>query len=1173
MSKPVEIEYLAKDSLSPVIDDVGAKTDMLSKNASGVSKAYELMTQQISEGMVAIRGDIALLESELEGLRLVMATSSPDLDQTENCIAIEQLENHIKELKKKLLDLESVSNSIDIVPPDVEQSKRKVNGLHNSIQQMSREMPSLAMGPQTFFLAISNNLPIFTDEVARARKEYNNLIQTGQKATPVWKQILSSLFSWQTALTTGIMLLVMYGDEIVDWVGSLFKGEKQLTATERAQRGLNEAIKENGYGIGDKILLVKRLSDEWASLGGNLDEQEQFIKDNREEFEKLGVAVTNVTDAENLLVTNTPEFLEALRLRAEAAAAQKLATEEFEKALIAERKATELEEKTADMPDRIITSYTPIYENTRGGVRQVGNRANFGDNKEKQKMEKDASSYRAEAESIREVANAYYDKAVALELSAKAKIKEVGVDESDEAAQKEKEAEEAKRKAEEAKRLAKQQKDLENRLAKDLRKQKWDNEQADIDLTKDGSEKRIRQIKLDYEKAIAEIDEQEARWKEAQGGNLTAEQKDALKKSHFYAQTKMRNDIEAVEVDEVQKGREKLEALLDEYKTYDQRRRDIDEAYNRDLAIYNAELENLRNSGGDTSQIEASVQARTDAYKEEIQSLENDILRSTDFYDKLFSDVSVKGYKVLKKFYSQAKDILENAKVSADTVTVDVPVQDADGKFVKKTVKITVAEFEKMKQRIIAIQKDLEKNNPFAAFKTSWTELMSAIKNGGDVAGALKNIDSKGKELTSTIRGWGKSLDAVFGDRFGQSCNEMMDMVDGVVSMGTGIGQIFTGDIVGGITNTLSGLGSIVETISSWKEKQEALKREWYIAEIETERAQRIRNQEYVAQLDTIQDIISQQKILNWLVEKGFSKPNSVSVWEAHSLALKEYKKNLEDEIKTYDQTEFLLRNSFAYWEWGTSADGGSEMHRLGDMSAAEIELYYQQGKLTDGAKAYYEAWVASGKTIEELKKNIEETYATMQEMVMGTSFDGFLNNVGNALHEARGDVRKFANFAEETIANGLFEAFKYQYLADAIKPLYDELSKAFIDGTATEDYLDKWKRTFENTMKEANDRLEQIGETAGVDPYYDSATTQTGKSGAFSAMSQEQGTKLEGLFVSGQMHWASIDEHSEDISESMRVAENHLAKIEENTGDCAKELKEVKEEIKKLNRDGLKVK
>ena len=73
--------------------------------------------------------------------------------------------------------------------------------------------------------------------------------------------------------------------------------------------------------------------------------------------------------------------------------------------------------------------------------------------------------------------------------------------------------------------------------------------------------------------------------------------------------------------------------------------------------------------------------------------------------------------------------------------------------------------------------------------------------------------------------------------------------------------------------------------------------------------------------------------------------------------------------------------------------------------------------------------------------------------------------------------------------------------------------------------------------------------------------------------MNQEQGTKLEGLFVSGQMHWASIDEHAEDMSETMSIAEAHLARIEENTETCAKELKEIKEEVKKQNRDGIKVK
>lgn len=1166
MSKPVEIEFLMKDGLSAGIDKVGEKTEALGDKAAKAGTEYQKVQQQVME----LRNVISLLETQLNELHFAGDVASPDLDQSENIAQIEALEKQIDALKSELIRLQSVASDTDVIPPQLPQAERKINGLHNSIQQIAREMPSLAMGPQTFFMAISNNLPIFTDEVTRARKEYNSLIQKGQEATPVWKQILSSLFSWQTALTTGIMLLVMYGDEIVDWVGSLFKGEKQLTATERAQRGLNEAIKENGYGIGDKILLVKRLSDEWASLGGNLDEQEQFIKDNREEFEKLGVAVTNVTDAENLLVTNTPEFLEALRLRAEAAAAQKLATEEFERALIAERKATELEEKTADMPDRIITSYTPIYENTRYGVRQVGNRANFGDNKEKQKMEKEASSYRAEAESIREVANAYYDKAVAIELSAKAKIKEVGVGESDEAVQKEKEAEEAKRRAEEAKRLAKQQKDLENRLAEELRKQKWDNEQADIDLMKDGSEKRIRQIQLNYDKAIAEIEEQEARWKEAQGGKLTEEQQAEIDKAKKLAKDKKEQDEELVKEEEIRKHREKLNVLLDEFKTYDQRRRDIDEAYNRDMAIYNAELEKLRNTGGDTSLIEASIQARTDAYKADIQSLEADILHSTDFYDKLFSEISQKGYKVLKNFYKEAKHVLDDAKVDAEGVEIEIPVKDPEGNIIKKKVRVTIAEFDRMKQQVEKINDELEKKNPFSAFKNSFSDLTSAIKNEGDVSGALNAMKSAGNELLTTVQGWGENLNTIFGESYGEAIDEIGQAVSGIMDMGVGVGQLFSGDIVGGITNILSGIVSIVELEE--KAKQRLVEIE--MINIRINRAVRERNEELVQQLDTIHNIIQEQEILNWLVEKGFAKPNSVSVWDANSAALEEYKNNLKNEIEVYDELLQQLYGSTATvggydgclsWSWETFSLVGK--------SAEEIKALYESGALSEETMKIYEAWVESGESVEELKKNLEETYATLQEMVMGNSFDGFLNNVANVLREARGDVSRFSKFAEETIAEALFNSFKYQYLAEALRPFYDELSGAFIDGTATEDYLDEWKRRFEETMKDSADRLEAMEQVAGIESSLSGGVSQTGKSGAFTAMNQEQGTKLEGLFVSGQMHWASIDEYSEDVSKSMRVAENHLAKIEENTGDCAKELKEVKEEIKKLNRDGLKVK
>ena len=117
------------------------------------------------------------------------------------------------------------------------------NGLGMSIQQIGRELPSLAMGWNTFFLAISNNLPILSDEIKRAKDEYNELKKAGQQATPVWKQIVSSLVSWQTALTVGITLLTLYGKEIIDWVGNLFKGKKAVDALKQEQAKLSEEMR------------------------------------------------------------------------------------------------------------------------------------------------------------------------------------------------------------------------------------------------------------------------------------------------------------------------------------------------------------------------------------------------------------------------------------------------------------------------------------------------------------------------------------------------------------------------------------------------------------------------------------------------------------------------------------------------------------------------------------------------------------------------------------------------------------------------------------------------------------------------------------------------------------------------------------------------------------------
>lgn len=102
------------------------------------------------------------------------------------------------------------------------------NGLNVQTQQLLRELPSLTMSFNQFFLAISNNLPMFVDELKRANEEFKRMKAEGQTAVPVWKQLLGSLFSWQSALVIGITLLSAYSSEIIDWVASLFRGKKAL---------------------------------------------------------------------------------------------------------------------------------------------------------------------------------------------------------------------------------------------------------------------------------------------------------------------------------------------------------------------------------------------------------------------------------------------------------------------------------------------------------------------------------------------------------------------------------------------------------------------------------------------------------------------------------------------------------------------------------------------------------------------------------------------------------------------------------------------------------------------------------------------------------------------------------------------------------------------------------
>lgn len=152
------------------------------------------------------------------------------------------------------------------------------NMLGFQIQQVARELPSLAYGPQIFFSAISNNLPMLADEIARAKKSVDELKKAGQTFTPVWKQIASSIFSWQTLLVAGVTVLTLYGKEITNWVASLFKGKTTIDASAAALERFNSAMAQGSVSAQSELTKLNLLYRAATDLSKPYEERAEAVK-------------------------------------------------------------------------------------------------------------------------------------------------------------------------------------------------------------------------------------------------------------------------------------------------------------------------------------------------------------------------------------------------------------------------------------------------------------------------------------------------------------------------------------------------------------------------------------------------------------------------------------------------------------------------------------------------------------------------------------------------------------------------------------------------------------------------------------------------------------------------------------------------------------------------------
>ena len=205
--------------------------------------------------------------------------------------------------------------------------------------------------------------------------------------------------------------------------------------------------------------------------------------------------------------------------------------------------------------------------------------------------------------------------------------------------------------------------------------------------------------------------------------------------------------------------------------------------------------------------------------------------------------------------------------------------------------------------------------------------------------------------------------------------------------------------------------------------------------------------------------------------------------------------------------------------------------------------------------------------------RQIEELQDTLREKLTGMSFSSLRDNFKSQLLDMESDAESFGENLDELLFGTIVESLMSEKYSDMLKEWYKNLADAMADdGKLDEHELASLRSSYKKIVDDAIAERDAIADAMGYDPE-SSGSGQSGKAGSYAAMSQDQGTKLEGLFVSAQMHLSSIDDNIEDVTTKWGAASDTLSRIEENTGKAAEKLETLSEDIKKIIRDGIKTK
>ena len=346
----VDLKKALKDAdaaLTPFVSglyELARAKNKLAFARSEENRELKLYTSQIREANRVAELEVAIAnsaEGSYNRLSAQYALNKIRLNQMgeadeEAIRAKRALELETKALYQQMIKLQEATGNHTL---SVGNYKKVWDGLGMSVNQIVRELPAAAISLNTFFLGISNNVPILMDEIKKVRDLNAKLRAEGKQTKSVIREVTNALFSWNTVMVLLLTVFAMHGEAILEWASKLIFGKKQALSLKEALNGISEELNSSGNSYGEQVTLVQKLAEKYRALGGDIEKQEQFLKDYVDDINSLGIAMTDVNDANTLFVSSTGEFIASLKLRARATAAMSLAAEEYKKELVAATKA------------------------------------------------------------------------------------------------------------------------------------------------------------------------------------------------------------------------------------------------------------------------------------------------------------------------------------------------------------------------------------------------------------------------------------------------------------------------------------------------------------------------------------------------------------------------------------------------------------------------------------------------------------------------------------------------------------------------------------------------------------------------------------------------------------------------------------------------------------------